>query len=158
MTRDIADKRRFYSIPLQLKYAVYLTLISSAASLIMILVMAWFIQRNYNLFLGDELGISAQVIEMVRHEQRLLEIALLVLYLVSTTVTFTCALYVTRKLVGPMMALQRQLWLYSRGDWTREFRLRFNDEFKELEPIVNLVRQNYLASHSTPPSKSASRA
>ena len=59
---------------------------------------------------------------------------------------FAATFYVTRKLTGPIVALQRQLWLYSRGDWSRDFRLRHNDEFKELEPLVNQMRQNHLST------------
>lgn len=150
MQNKFPHERRYRGLPIQLKYAVLLTLVAAFSALVMIFVMAWFIQRNYNLFMGDELGVSAQVIEIVRHEQRLLELSLFVLFLFSITVTFTATLYVTRKLTGPMIALQRQLWLYSRGDFTRDFRLRHNDEFKELEPIVNLMRQNFLSTQSEP--------
>lgn len=146
MQNKFPHERRYRGLPIQLKYAVLLTLVAAFSALIMIFVMAWFIQRNYNLFMGDELGVSAQIIEIVRHEQRLLELSLFVLFLFSITVTFTATLYVTRKLTGPMVALQRQLWLYSRGDWTRDFRLRKNDEFKELEPIVNQMRQIFLSA------------
>jgi signal transduction histidine kinase len=142
------ERRRSQGLPVQLKYAVVLTLVASFTSLIMIFVMAWFIQRNYNLFMGDELGISAQVIEVVRHEQQLLEIALFILFLFSIAVTFVSTFYVTRKLTGPMVALQRQLWLFSRGDWSRTFRLRQNDEFRELESIVNQMREYHLNSQA----------
>ena len=140
-------ERKYYGLPIQLKYAMLLTLVAGFTALVMIFVMAWFIQRNYNLFMGDELGVSAQVIEIVRHEQRLLEISLFILFLFSITVMFAATFYVTRKLTGPVVALQRQLWLYSRGDWTRDFRLRRNDEFKELEALVNQMRMNHLATH-----------
>lgn len=96
--------------------------------------------------MGDELGVSAQVIEVVRHEQKLLEISLFILFLFSITVIFTATFYVTRKLTGPVMALQRHLWLYGRGDWSRDFRLRANDEFRELEMLVHRVRQNHLSA------------
>lgn len=123
-----------------------LTLVAGFTSLLMIFVMAWFIQRNYNLFLSDELGLSAQVIEMIRHEQNILEMSLFVLFLASITVMFLATLYVTRRLTGPMIALQRQLWLYAQGDWTRTFRLRQDDEFHELESLMHELRQNYLKS------------
>jgi signal transduction histidine kinase len=139
-----SERRRVRGLPIQLKYAVILTLVASFTSLLMIFVMAWFIQRNYNLFMGDEVGISAQVIEMVRHEQDLLEISLFVLFVSSITVFFCASLYVTRKLTGPMLALQRQLWMFSQGDWSRDFRLRKNDEFLELEGLVNSVRHTHL--------------
>lgn len=116
----------------------------------MIFVMAWFIQRNYNLFMGDELGVSAQVIEVVRHEQKLLEISLFILFLASISVMFAATLYVTRKLTGPVVALERHLLLYNQGDWTRDFKLRRNDEFKELEVLVNQLRENIQASLSQP--------
>lgn len=149
-----STQRKYQGLPIQLKYAMFLTLVSGFTALVMIFVMAWFIQRNYNLFMGDELGVSAQVIEVVRHEQKLLEISLFILFLFTITVVFTATFYVTRKLTGPIVALQRQLWLYSRGDWTRDFRLRHNDEFKELEPLLNQVRQNHLSSISVPPGPS----
>ena len=142
--------RRYRTLPVQLKYALFLTLTAGFISLVMIFVMAWFIQRNYNLFLGDELGVSAQVIEVVRHEQKLLEISLFILFLVSICVMFAATLYVTRKLTGPVIALERHLLYYSQGDWTRDFRLRRNDEFKELEVLINQVRENITASLSQP--------
>lgn len=148
-------ERKYLGLPVQLKYAMLLTLVGGFTSLVMIFVMAWFIQRNYNLFMGDELGVSAQVIQIVRNEQKLLEISLFLLFLLSITIMFATTFYVTRKLTGPIVALQRQLWLYSRGDWSRDFRLRRNDEFKELEAIVNQVRQNHLESVKAPPAKSA---
>ena len=114
--------------------------------LLMIFVMGWFIQRNYTLFMGDELGVSSQVVEIVRREQNLLEMSLLILFLVSITVIFAAAFYVTRKLTGPLVALQRHLWLYAEGDWSRDFRLRQNDEFKELETLVNKVRMNQISN------------
>ncbi len=137
--------RRLLSLPVQLKYAMFLTLISGFTALVMIFVIAWFLQRNYNLFMGDELGISAQVIEVVRHEQKLLELSLLVLFLFSITVTFASTIYVTRKLTGPILALQRQLLLYAQGDWSRAFRLRQSDEFRDLETIVNQMREQQVA-------------
>lgn len=147
------SEKRYQGLPIQLKYAMLLTLVAAFTTLVMIFVMAWFIQRNYNLFMGDELGVSSQVVSIVRHEQRLLEMSLFILFLVSITVMFTATFYVTRKLTGPLVALQRQLWLYSRGDWTRDFRLRTNDEFKELEILVNQMRDNHLKiSHPTPKS------
>ncbi len=137
-------RRQYRGLPIQLKYAMVLTLVSAFTALVMIFVMAWFIQRNYSLFMGDELGISAQVIEVVRHEQRLLEISLFFLFLFSITMTFAAAFYVTRRLTGPIVALQRQLWLYSQGDWSRDFRLRKDDEFKEFESLLHQIRQIYL--------------
>ena len=147
-------ERKYYGMPVQIKYAMLLTLVAGFTTLVMIFVMAWFIQRNYSLFMGDELGISAQVIQIVRNEQKLLEVCLFILFLFSITVMFTATFYVTRKLTGPIVALQRQLLLYSRGDWSRDFRLRRNDEFKELEVILNQVRHNHLnAVKDSPPSK-----
>src|SRR4051812_7480680 len=119
-----STERRYHGLPIQLKYAMLLTLVAAFTSLVMIFVMAWFIQRNYNLFMGDELGVSAQVVEVVRHEQKLLEFSLFILFLFSITVMFSATFYVTRKITGPSVALHRQLWLYSQGDWTRDFRLR----------------------------------
>ena len=133
-------------MPVQLKYAVILTLITATMNLFLTFVVAWFVQRNYNLFMGDELGISAQVVEIVRREQLLLEWALLILFLASVIVTFAATLFVTRKLTGPIISLERHLIHFSRGDWTRDFRLRKNDEFKELEAIVNDLRKTHLAT------------
>jgi|688.fasta_scaffold998121_2 signal transduction histidine kinase len=144
MQSKYSSERKYRGLPVQLKYAMYLTLVSAFTALVMIFVMAWFIQRNYNLFMGDELGISAQVIEVVRHEQRVLETALFVLFLFTITVTFAATFHVTRKLTGPMVALQRQLWLYAQGDWSRDFRLRRNDEFKELEQLLNKLRLSHM--------------
>src|SRR5271154_2463563 len=141
MSFRYSTERKFHGLPIQLKYAMFLTLVAAFTTLVMIFVMAWFIQRNYNLFMGDELGVSSQVIEVVRHEQKLLEFSLFILFLFSITVMFTATFYVTRKITGPIVALHRQLFLYSQGDWTRELRLRYNDEFKELELIVNKMRQ-----------------
>jgi len=138
------QQRRFRGLPIQLKYAMGLTLVSAFTALVMIFVMAWFIQRNYSLFMGDELGISAQVIEVVRHEQKLLEISLFLLFLFTISVAFAAAFFATRRLTGPIVALQRQLWLYSQGDWSRDFRLRNDDEFKELEGLLSGIRQAYL--------------
>ena len=140
------NERKYAGLPVQLKYAMLLTLCAGFTALVMIFVMAWFIQRNYNLFMGDELGVSAQVIEVVRHEQKILEISLFFLFLFSITVMFAATFYVTRKLTGPVVALQRQLWLYGRGDWRRDFRLRKNDEFRELEPLVNRMRDAHLSA------------
>ena len=36
------------------------------------------------------------------------------------------------------------------GEWTREFKLRHNDEFKELEVLVNHLRSNLSAAESHP--------
>jgi len=138
------QQRRFRGLPVQLKYAMLLTVVAGFTSLLMIFVMAWFIQRNYNLFLSDELGLPAQVIEIVRHEQRMLELSLFILFLASISVMFLATLYVTRRLTGPMIAIQRQLWLYGQGDWTHPFRLRSHDEFRELEPLVNDLRSQWL--------------
>jgi len=137
-------RRRIYTFPIQLKYAMMLTLVSGFTSLVMIFVTAWFIQRNYNLFMGGELGISSQVIEILKHEQTVLELSLFILFMVTITVTFASTFYVTRKLTGPIVALQRHLILFSRGDWSRDFRLRQNDEFRDLENIVNDVRRLHL--------------
>lgn len=139
------ERRRIKSFPIQLKYAVVMTLVTGAGSLLTIFVMAWFIQRNYNLLVGDELGISAQVIEVVRREQQLLETSLFVLFLFTVTTSFFAAFYITRKLTGPVVALQRHLWLFNRGDWSKDFRLRKNDEFRELEPLINQLRESHLS-------------
>ncbi len=155
MKLPFQKKRTYRGLPIQLKYAMVLTLVSAFTALVMIFVMAWFIQRNYSLFMGDELGISAQVIEVVRHEQRLLEISLFVLFLFSITVMFAAAFHVTRRLTGPIVALQRQLWLYSQGDWSRDFRLRNDDEFKEFESLLQQIRKSYLASKPQSPSENA---
>lgn len=138
-------RKRFYSFPILLKYTVGLTLISGFMNLVMIFVMAWFIQRNYTLFMGDELGVSAQVIELVRREQRLLELSLFLLFLGASSVTFAVTFFVIRKLLGPVAALERHLILFTRGDWTREFRLRHDDEFKNLEKLVNTIRENHIS-------------
>ncbi len=145
MRKPTPIRRRYRGFPIQLKYAMVLTVVSAFTALVTIFVMAWFIQRNYSLFMGDELGISAQVIEVVRHEQKLLELSLFILFLFTITAMFATAFYVTRRLTGPVIALQRQLWLYSQGDWSRDFRLRSDDEFKEFEAILNQIRQLYLS-------------
>lgn len=138
------QSRKLFGIAIQLKYAFLLTLMTGLLSLIMIFVMAWFIQRNYNLFMRDELGVSSQVIEIVRHEQELLEASLFILFLGTVTIMFGSTFYVVRKLTGPIVALERQLRLYAVGDWSRSFRLRKNDEFRELEGLVNHLRTQAL--------------
>ncbi len=144
------NRRKGRTLPVQLKYAMFLPLTAGILSLVMIFVMAWFIQRNYSLFMGDELGVSAQVIQMVRKEQQMLEMSLFLLFCASITVMFGAALYVTRKLTGPVLALERHLALYNQGDLTREFRLRKNDEFRELEFLINHLRENLDAATSQP--------
>lgn len=139
------QRKRWRHLPLQIKYTFFLTLVSGTITLTMIFVMAWFIQRNYNLFLKDELGISAQVIEVVRHEQRLLETTLLVLFLFSIVSMFLSAYYVTARLIGPVKALKRHLTLYSKGDFTHDFSLRKNDEFSDLAPLMNQLRKLVLS-------------
>ena len=52
------SRKRIRTLPIQLKYVMYLTLTAGFTSLVMIFVMAWFVQRNYNLFMGDELEIG----------------------------------------------------------------------------------------------------
>jgi hypothetical protein len=150
MTPPIAppERRHFRSLPVQVKYAVLLTLMSGFLFLVMIFTMGFFIQRNYNLFMGDELGVSSQVVEIVRREQRLLESTLFILFCVSVTGMFAATFYVTRKLTGPLVAIQRQLWFYTHGDWTRDFKLRKNDEFKEIEVLVNQLRNQFLAGQN----------
>ena len=106
--------------------------------------MAWFIQRNYNLFMGDELGVSAQVVQIVRHEQRILETWLFILFILSLSTIFLAAFLMVRKLTTPIATLKRQLLLYSRGDWSHKLRLGENDEFKDLEPIINKIRSDVL--------------
>ena len=150
MPSDFIERRKIRGLPVQLNYAVGLTLVAGFTTLLIIFAMAWFIQRNYNLFLGDELGISPQIIEIVRHEQNLLEISLLILFLLSITVMFAATLYVTRRLTGPVIALERHLFLLAKGDWERDFRLRGQDEFKELESLEKEVRRSHFAA--TPPS------
>ena len=97
-------RKRYVGLPVQIKYAVGLTLVAGFTLLSMIFVMAWFIQRNYSLFMGDELGISAQVIEIVHHEQKLLELSLFILFLASIVVMWhynvTCGCM--RKAIGPV--------------------------------------------------------
>jgi len=149
-------RSHFRTYPLQLKYALYLTVASGFLSLVMIFVVAWFIQRNYNLFLGDELGVSAQVVSIVRHEQKILEFSLLFLFLFTTLSMFTATFYATRKIIGPIIALQKQLGFYAQGDWSREFRLRKEDEFKELEHIVNEMRKNHLEKSRPDPGRTFS--
>lgn len=138
-------RRRRVNLPVQLKYAALLSLTAGFISLLMIFVMAWFIQRNYTLFMADELGVSAQVVEIVRNEQQLLEVSLFLLFIFSITVMFAASFYVTRRLTGPVAALERQLLLYAQGEWNRPFRLRKNDEFKELEKLMNDVRSQIVA-------------
>jgi signal transduction histidine kinase len=123
---------------------MYLTLTGGFTSLVMIFVMAWFIQRNYNLFMGDELGVSAQVVQIVRHEQRILETWLFILFLFSILTMFIATFLMIRKLTTPIAAIKRQLTLYSRGDWSHKLRLGENDEFKEIESLVNKIRNDVL--------------
>ncbi len=123
---------------------MYLTLTGGFTSLVMIFVMAWFIQRNYNLFMGDELGISAQVVQIVRHEQRILETWLFILFLFSILAMFVAAFLMVRRLTNPIATIKRQLILYSRGDWSHKLRLGDHDEFKEFETIVNKIRSDTL--------------
>jgi len=104
MKNNHLNQRKLHGLPVQLKYAVLLTLTAGFTLLVMIFVMAWFIQRNYTLFMGDELGVSSQVVEIVRREQSLLESTLFILFLVSISVMFAAAFYVTRKLTGPLVA------------------------------------------------------
>jgi signal transduction histidine kinase len=123
---------------------MYLTLTGGFTSLVMIFVMAWFIQRNYNLFMGDELGVSAQVVQIVRHEQRILETWLFILFLFSILIMFIATFLMIRKLTTPIAAIKRQLTLYSRGDWSHKLRLGEHDEFKEIESLVNKIRNDVL--------------
>jgi len=136
--------RQLRTLPVQLKYVMYLTLTGGFTSLVMIFVMAWFIQRNYNLFMGDELGVSAQVVQIVRHEQRILETWLFILFLFSILTMFIATFLMIRKLTTPIAAIKRQLTLYSRGDWSHKLRLGENDEFKEIESLVNKIRNDVL--------------
>lgn len=137
---ELKKQKQLRALPIQIKYVMYLTLTGGFTSLVMIFVMAWFIQRNYNLFMGDELGVSAQVIQIVRHEQRILETWLFILFLVSISTMFVAAFLMVRKLTSPVAAIKRQLILYSRGDWSHKLRLGEHDEFKEFEIILNKIR------------------
>ena len=140
----LKSRRKVASLALQLKYAVLLTLVSSLLSLIMMFVLAWFVQRNYSLFLGDGMGIPPHIVDAVRREEHLLELSLFFLFMVTIAVTFGVALHVTRRLTGPVAAVTRALALYARGDFSREFKLRKNDEFKELEDLLNRIRDQAL--------------
>ncbi|MFM8316007.1 MAG: hypothetical protein ACKOA8_17140 [Deltaproteobacteria bacterium] len=143
-SNTLEGSKRTRPLPLQLKYVMYLTVTGGFTSLIMIFVMAWFIQRNYNLFMGDELGVSAQVVQIVRHEQRILETWLFILFILSLSTIFLAAFLMVRKLTTPIATLKRQLLLYSRGDWSHKLRLGENDEFKDRESIINKIRSDVL--------------
>jgi len=95
----------------------------------------------------DELGLSAEVIQIVRKEQKLLQTWLLIVFLISVTGTFGVAFYIIRKLTGPIAALQRHIMILINGEWDRRFKLRKNDEFKELEFLMNELRKSYFESH-----------
>lgn len=136
--------KKLRALPIQLKYVMYLTLTGGFTSLLMIFVMAWFIQRNYNLFMGDELGVSAQVVQIIRHEQRILETWLFILFVFSILIMFLATFLMVKKLTTPIATLKRQLILYSRGDWSHKLRFGEQDEFKDLEPIVNKIRSDVL--------------
>jgi signal transduction histidine kinase len=57
---------------------------------------------------------------------------------------FIATFLMIRKLITPIAAIKRQLTLYSRGDWSHKLRLGENDEFKEIESLVNKIRNDVL--------------
>lgn len=134
----------FRTLPSYLKFSSQYTLVGSIISLVHLLVFAWFIQRNYSLFTSEGIGLSPQVIETVKREQTLLEISLLLLFLFSIFTFFTYSFYITRKMFGPIESLKRQLRVFSQGDWSKEFKLRKEDEFREFEGYLSGIRNQIL--------------
>ncbi len=112
----------------------------------MIFTLVWFLQRNYTLFVGEEQGLSQQVIEVIQKEQKLIELGLSIGFIITLLMIFTVSFFITRRLTEPVLSLQRQLSLYAEGDFTRSFRLRSRDEYRELEPLVNQIRNQFYST------------
>jgi signal peptidase II len=62
-------------------------------------------------------------------------------------VTFFMSLMITHRVAGPVYAVQRQMKFMLRGEF-KQFKLRNNDEFKELERTVNLLQEEYHILHT----------
>ncbi len=63
-------------------------------------------------------------------------------------ITFFMSLVITHRVAGPVYAVQRQMKFMLKGEF-KNFKLRNNDEFKELESTVNLLQEEYQILHST---------
>ena len=61
-------------------------------------------------------------------------------------------LIMTHRIAGPMVRLRKILELFTRNTYPKEIKMRKNDHFLELEPLLNAVnakmRQNYLDRES----------
>ena len=66
----------------------------------------------------------------------------LAISLCLSLVTFFMSLIITHRVAGPVYAVQRQIKFMLNGEFNR-FKLRNNDEFKELERTVNLLQEEY---------------
>jgi len=62
-------------------------------------------------------------------------------------VTFFMSLMITHRVAGPVYAVQRQIKFMLKGEF-KQFKLRNNDEFKELERSVNLLQEEYHILHT----------
>lgn len=138
------QRKYFKRFPLQMKYSLLLTLVVSSLTLILIFIVGWFIQRNYDLFTSQALSLSVQMNAILDREKNILQLSLVLIFILTFIISFICSLIITNKLAGPMMAVKRHLQYYAKNEWDRPFRLRKNDEFKDLEPLMNKIRQNHL--------------
>lgn len=136
--KDVSQlKKRF-----QKKYLSVIATFVSVCLFAFIVPLFFFLNQNYEIFLGLAYKNSPDLIEHLLQEKLWMQKYLVIAFITAMVFTLLFTRGLTQRIIGPLLVLQAHIKTLTRGNWAEnDLKVRDDDEFHEL-----IKNYNYFCS------------
>ena len=116
----------------QLNYISYLTLSVSGASLMAFGAAFYFLNQNFQIFTAIAFDTHPGLVQHLEREVLWLKVFMAVCFVLIIISTLVLTLRMTRKLIDPLISMEKHLRKLTQGEWTAPDLTNPKDDFNEL--------------------------
>jgi len=121
----------------QLKYAFLLSGVALCVAALIGGNVYYSAKESYEILLKAGLGSQPEVLSLVKQWKTFLNSHLLILLSASVGFLTLIGIFISHKMVGPILVLKKNLRQISEGNYNVVMRLRKNDEFQDIKDHFN---------------------
>jgi methyl-accepting chemotaxis protein len=127
----------------QYRFTLSLCLVAALVFAVFMGLSLFFNKLSYESLTKVAIVQRPAAVEELTKEFRMISYSLVLSLVVFTIVLFFTALFLSRKIAGPLYALKRRLQDIAMGQEGVRLRLRTDDEFQDLAEVFNLAVESY---------------
>ena len=135
------SRKLIVSRAFQVKYATILAAIAFVFCLVIGAAVLLYARDTYDVLVSEGLVNNPTILEELNNLQHRLFWKFFVCAVMTVGASFLTGLFVTRRFVGPIKGIERELKKLLTGNLTGHLMLRSSDEFRSLADIFNMAMQ-----------------